>query len=284
MFLQRFLDWLLSTVLILTTGPTPAYTAPFVIEKVDYPADTYTGTHISLAYNQTVDRTYISYYDVTHHTLKLAYYTGSGQTLSCNGISGNWACLTLDGDGSNGTSTDDVGMYSSVDITTAAFLGIGVSYYDKTHQAVKYAQYACAFTCQPPTVETVSDPGPGLIAGSFGTALKYSKAGVPYILYSYVNSGNANLDALMLAHRVDSGGNCGDGASYGKWQCDMIDQGDRVGQYPSMALTDSGSGIYFQLAYIGAGNTLHYAVNVGNYLRVGRPITLDLPPHRPGIW
>jgi hypothetical protein len=128
------------------------------IEKVDYPADTYTGTYISLKYNQQIHRAYISYYDATNHDLRLAYNPYPQAHGICNGIVENWICLTIDGDGLNGHSANDVGMHSSVDVSTVAFIGVGISYYDKTLGTLNYAIYACAFNCHL-ALETVDDPG-----------------------------------------------------------------------------------------------------------------------------
>jgi len=161
----RFLRWLFSFVFLaavpgssaLANSPTPAYTTPFRIEAVDHPADTFTGTHVSLAYKPDLFRTYVSYYDFTHHTLKLAYNTWPNAQGNCNVTLLHWACLTLDGDGLAGHSVDDVGMYSSVDVNPSGFPVVRISYYDKTIQALKYAEYDCAFACNL-TTEIVDDP------------------------------------------------------------------------------------------------------------------------------
>jgi hypothetical protein len=265
---KRFIGCFLSFIVILVAipgsstlaiTPTPAYTTPFRIEKVDYPPDTYTGTHISLKYNQVINRAYISYYDATNHDLRLANnFKLSGQG-SCNGIVGNWTCQTLDGDGLNGHSADDVGMHSSVDITLVAFIGVGISYYDKTLEALKYAQYACAFNCIL-SLETIDDPGGGQEAGSYGTALKYDSNGNPYIAYSYTNLSDHTQDALKVAYRVSSGGNCGDGPSFGKWQCDVIDRGTNQGHSPSINLVENPV-LSIQLAFLGNQNVLEYAIS-----------------------
>ena len=275
---HRFLGWLCSSILVLTalTGqpalaaqPAPAYTAPFHIEKIDYPADTYTGTHISVAYNSTVNHSYITYYDVTLHDLKLAFNPWPQPTGNCNGIQGHWTCLTLDGDGQNGHTADDVGKYTTLDVSTVAFLNIGISYYDATLQAVKYILYSCAFSCIE-TIETVDDPGNGLNAGSYGTAIKFTQTGTPYIAYSFTNLSDHSQDGLRLAYRIGSGGNCGDGAAYQKWECVTVDRGVSVGQYPSMALHED-SGLILQIAYLAGGHTLQYAINNGEECYPGGP-------------
>jgi hypothetical protein len=267
MLRQRFLGLFLSLVIILVAipggstqavSPTPAYTTPMRIEKVDYPANTYTGTHISLKYNQDLNRTYISYYDATNQDLKLAFNPWPHIQGICNGIVGNWTCLTIDGDGLDEHSVDDVGMHSSVDVFT--FAGdTGISYYDKTLGALKFAQYVCLFVCTL-TLETVDDPGANQEAGSFGTAIMFTSAAIPYIAYSYSNLSDHTQDALKLAHRVTSGGNCGDGPSFGKWQCDVIDRGTNVGHSPSIDLIENPL-LTIQLAYLGNQNVLVYAIS-----------------------
>ena len=268
MLRQRFFGCLFSIIIILAaipgeaaekSEPNLAFTAPWRIEKVDYPAATYTGTHISLKYKQDINRAYISYYDVTHHTLKLAFNPWPQVQGDCNGITGHFTCVTLDGDGLNGHSSDDVGMYSSVDVTTVAFVGIGVSYYDKTLQALKYVQYACAFLCIT-TLYTI-DLVNGMDIGRYGTSLKYTSDGIPYIAYSYSNPSNHNLDELRLAHWVGTGGNCGIGTDHGKFQCDVINRGFQVGRSPSLGLVDAPSSPILQIAYLGGSNSLYYAVS-----------------------
>ncbi len=267
MLRKRFFGCLITILLILTVIPgeaavniTPniSYTTPFRIYQVDYPASTFTGTHVSLKYEPNIFRAYISYYDVTHHTLKLAFNPAPQAQGECNGIVGNWACVSLDGDGASGHSSDDVGMYSSVDVTTAVFIGIGVSYYDKTLKALKYAQYDCFTQCIT-TLYTI-DLAIGMEMGSHGTALKFTQNGTPYISYSFANPTNHNQDELRLAHRVSSGGNCGVGADYGKWQCDVIQRGFQVGWSPSIALYEN-PGLTVQVAYLASTNSLYYAVS-----------------------
>ncbi len=267
MFRRLFFGCLISVLLILTAIPGEAavalkpnisFTTPFRIEKVDYPASTFTGTHISLKYKQDINRTYISYYDVTQHTLKLAFNPWPQPQGNCNGIVGHWSCVTLDGDGASGHSSDDVGMYSSVDVSTAAFIMIGVSYYDRTLQALKYAQYACAFQCTL-ALYTI-DIAQGMEIGSYGTALKFTQNATPYIAYSFTNPTNHNQDELRLAHQVTSGGNCGVGADHGKWQCEVITRGNQVGRSPSIALYEN-PGLTVQVAYLSGLNVLYYAVS-----------------------
>jgi hypothetical protein len=149
-------------------------------------------------------------------------------------------------------------MHNSVDVSPLALV-VGISYYDKTLGALKYAQYGCTFTCEL-SIETIDDPGPNQEAGSYGTAVKLSNTGIQYIAYSYSNLSDHTQDALKLAHRVSSGGNCGDGPAFGKWQCDVIDRGTNVGHFPSLALVPNPI-LGIQLAYLGGQNDLRYAVS-----------------------
>ncbi len=277
MFRRRFFGCVISIIILLTvipgetavaSRPGPAYTSPWKIERVDYPADTYTGTHISLKYKQDINRAYISYYDVTDHTLKLAFNPWPQSQGGCNSITGPFACITLDGDGANGHSTDDVGMHNSVDVSTAAFIGVGVSYYDKTLQALKYVQYECSFACT--TSIYIVDLVNGMDIGSYGTSIKFTSGGVPYIAYSYSNPSDHNLDELRLAHWVGTGGNCGIGADHGKFQCDVIQRGYQTGRSPSLGLVDAPGSPILQIAYLSGVNTLYYAAStVGNRCTAG---------------
>ena len=236
------------------TGPSetvgvnadPAANAPWFNIDVDTPGDT--GQYTSVAIDPVNDTTYISYYDATNKTLRWAINSGFGSGGNC-GPNNSWFCMTVDSGG-------DVGKYSSIAIKPISGGGIyypeiGIAYYDATNGKLKYAYGKLCPTCSW-SIDTVDEPilFPTDNKGQY-SSLKYDSNGTPYIAYYFENTGGS--DALMVASYVGSGGNCGYeyGSVTGKWQCDAIKGGDRVGQYASLALDGAGNR---HIAYYDGGN------------------------------
>jgi hypothetical protein len=84
----------------------PAASARWLNIEIDTPGNT--GQHVSMAINPTTNTTYISYYDYTNKTLRLAMSRSSGSGGNC-GPDNSWLCTTVD-------STYGVGTYSSIDL------------------------------------------------------------------------------------------------------------------------------------------------------------------------
>jgi len=216
----------------------PAANAPWFNITVDAPGDT--GQYTSVAIDPFNDTTYVSYYDSTNKSLRMARYVGSGGNCGPNN---SWFCQTVD-------SGADFGKYSSIAIKPVSGGGIyypeiGIAYYDATNGKLKYASGKLCPTCfwYKYTIDTpIAFPTDN--KGQY-TSLKYNSNGKPYIAYYFENTGG--VDALMVASYVGSGGNCG----AGKWQCDTIQTGDRVGQYASLALDGAGNR---HIAYYDGGN------------------------------
>jgi hypothetical protein len=205
--------------------------SPWFVSYVEGGTDSSVGVEPSIGVRYT-GATYISYYDGTNGDLRFAQYVGDGGNC---GDGNRWSCSTVD-------STGDVGRYSSLAFTArSVFLGgtrYGISYYDATNGALKYAYYYCThiipITCEW-TIETIQDSA--LTSTSYGTytVLKYQADNDPIIAYRYHDS-LFDSSSLKYAYPVDSGGNCGVGDSAGKWMCETIDAGDGMGQYISMDL------------------------------------------------
>jgi hypothetical protein len=214
------------------------------VHKVNYPDDV--GAYASLALRPGDDLPYISYYDSTNGDLMLAHYAKNGGG-NC-GTNNNWHCDVLDGE-----SGDNVGTYTSLDFWLNEVTNgyrIGISYHDVTNSALKFTSWTCTgLTCTIQNTVTIATPVLPIHNIGLYTSLKFAPDGTPYIAYYMSNSiGN---DSLHLTHRVDSGGNCGEGSAAGKWECEVIDAGDGVGQYASLDLTYDGS---TYIAYYDAGN------------------------------
>jgi len=227
------------------TGPSeavgvnadPAANARWFNIDVDTPGDV--GQYTSVAIDPSSGFTYASYYDATNKALRMAFNPGLG---SCD-PNDDWSCQTVD-------SGADFGKYSSIAINPLfGQVGVGIAYYDATNGKLKYAYRSCAPLCNW-NKYTIDKPilFPTDNKGQY-TSLKYHSDGTPYIAYYFENTGG--VDALMVASSVPSGGNCGYGSVAGKWQCDTIQTGDRVGQYASLALDGAGNR---HIAYYDGGN------------------------------
>ena len=253
---------MLSVVLLLLTGrsslargqgPTgppeaagvnarPVANAPWFKIAVDTAGNT--GQYASVAIDRPTGFTYISYYDATEKELRMATYVGSGGNC---GPDNDWSCETVD-------SAGDVGKYSSIAIDQEN-RNVGIAYYDATNGNLKHA-YRCMFSICMWVIQTIDKGIFPVSSTGLYTSLKYSGS-YPRIAYYFCNP--TNVDALMVAYYVSSGGNCGYGNAAGKWQCDTIQTGEGVGQHASLALNKFG---FSNIAYYDGGNgDLWYATN-----------------------
>jgi len=239
----------------LASGPQPtgsseavgasassAANAPWFNIEVDTPGNT--GQYTSVAIDPVNDTTYVSYYDATNKTLRMAMNRGFGSGGNC-GPNNSWLCQTVD-------STYGVGKYSSIAIKPVSGGGIyypeiGIAYYDATNGKLKYAYGKICPTCSW-SIDTVDQPlsFPLDSKGQYAS-LKFDSNGRPSIAYYFeITSG---VDSLMVASGEN--GNCGYGSAAGKWQCDKIKTGEGVGQYASLALDGAGNR---HIAYYDGGN------------------------------
>ena len=117
---------------ILANGIPQTSLAPWMFQNVETPNNV--GAHTALAINPFSGGPFMSY--ATNGDLRLAYPVPDG-TGNC-GIDGNGKCQTIDGDASHGST--NVGLYSSIALWgTESNWKIGISYYDNTNKALKYA-------------------------------------------------------------------------------------------------------------------------------------------------
>jgi hypothetical protein len=198
------------------------------------------GAYTSLALRPSDDAPFISYYDAANGNLMLATYRPNGGG-DC-GTDNLWKCIVID-------ETGDVGQSTSIDIwsDSSGDFRIGISYYDATNRALKYATQSCTGNmCTIWLKRTVSAPDFNNISIGKYSSIKYGPTGIPGIAYYFENNEQLfSQDSLRYAYTVNGGtGNCGEGAVEGDWNCDIIDVGLSTGLYVSMDLT------YYDTAYI----------------------------------
>ncbi|MEE4273071.1 MAG: hypothetical protein V2I67_15465 [Thermoanaerobaculales bacterium] len=188
------------------------------------------GLHMDVATDQITGETIISYYDEVGKDLYLALSFGPGPG-NC-GPNDSWHCHLLDSDG-------DVGQYNSVAVGGGGgWAEVWVSYYDATNAALKVvrAEYyrftGDQFSSETRTIDS-GNPATSSFKGRY-TAIALSPASVPHIAYQYGNPFPNVDEAQLYAHYVGVGGNCGEGADVGKWQCDLITNDEGVGEYAAI--------------------------------------------------
>jgi hypothetical protein len=203
------------------------------------------GSYPSVAYSPIDGNPYISYYNAVSHTLMLTSPSATPNAAYC-GTNHLWWCRDVDGLGNNGSSTDNVGEYSSIAFWKGtSSWKLGISYHDATTHALKLAVYTQTtltyhwdfYTIQSTSTATYPANNVGLY-----TSLKFSSDGrafVAYYRHVYSVGDLSYYGYLYLAKQVASGGNCGVGTNAaGKFQCDAIDSkaGEGVGKYASLDL------------------------------------------------
>lgn len=151
------------------------------VHQVSYPFDV--GSYTSLALRPYDDYPYISYYDQTNGDLMLASPYPSGGS-NC-GLNGNWWCRAVDG-----TTGDDVGQYSSIDVwgDSSDNWKFGISYYDATRRALKVAIWSCYMGTCGWDIVTIGRPVFSNISIGLYTSFKFNSAGTPAIAYYMSNS------------------------------------------------------------------------------------------------
>ena len=227
---------------VIKTNTTSPATAPWFVDTVDSNSPYNLGQHVSVALHPVSGAPYISYYDASHESLQMAKYVGSGGNC---GPHNDWSCETVD-------HTGNVGQYSSIAIDPTDNLPI-ISYYDATNRSLKLA-IRTVFSWQ---IKTIYEP----LLGSAGLYSSLKLGSVDKIRIAYYFSNFSGVDSLRYAKYVGSGGNCGGG----DYQCDIVDSGDRVGKYASLALDSSDQP---RIAYYDEGNgALMYANYNGSWLK-----------------
>jgi hypothetical protein len=205
-----------------TNSSNLAAKAPWFNSEIDTNGDT--GLHVSVAYDPTWGKIYISYYDATDQQLRLARSDGKG--LAC-GPKGEWGCSTID-------SGADVGKYNSIAINPVSG-GIGIAYHDATNGKLKYIYFENPQSLNYSTY-TIDKGIEGVSTTGLYTSLVYSDEGKPFIAYYFDNPTPGGVDALMVAYDSITNGDCGYGSIENTWRCHTIISGEGVGQYPSLEI------------------------------------------------
>lgn len=256
---------LFGIVTILITGPLSTQAAvpqssvalePWTNMIIDQSDSVYLGQYISIDHYERTSRAYISYYDETHGDLKLAYQVSAG-TGNCGNT--NWICETID------DSTDDVGKFSSIDVIDARLLPltsegevnqllidqyyakIGISYYDDTNNALKFALRTCTLYSESPckwTITQIDFDGALFSLDDLGqyTSFKFDSLGTPTIFYH----GQSSKDGFFhgyVKRAILTGtvtGKCDDG-----WECEIIAKSDVDRTYGTHISADGDSVAFY---------------------------------------
>jgi hypothetical protein len=198
-----------------SAGPSQGATAPWFVETVD--ASPGTGSYVSVAINAQ-GATYISYYNETNESLKMAKYAGTGGNC---GTGNHWSCQTV-----ADTVGAATGLYSSIAIDPATGRP-AIAYWDYTSSG-RELKLATA-TTSGWDIEKVDE------ASGRYLSLKIDATGAAHMAYwSFVGQ----RQELNYARYVGGGaGNCGGN----DFQCEVIFDGEyAIGSFPSLALTSSG--------------------------------------------
>jgi hypothetical protein len=183
------------------------------------------GQYPSLALTST-DLPVISYYDATNGKLKLASRSGS-----------IWTRTTLDG--SDSTTDDVVGQYSSLVLDSAD--APQIAYYNATDEHLRYYRLGAAVTLD------------GTSIGQFAS-LRLAPDGRPFI--SYFDEKNQDLDVTYLT-------SLGEG---GEWVRQVIDADSYVGRMGSLAIGSDGTrGIFY---YHSSNSQVRYAKITANSTKI----------------
>ncbi len=223
------------------------------------------GTHVSIAHHPTTGIAYISYYDSENDDLWMAHEVTPG-TGNCYN-NDDWHCEMVDTDG-------DVGKYSSIDVTRVpanypipAYTKIGISYYDATNGALKYASYRSFPTPGSWTIYQVDQRVyvGHEFRGTF-SSMKFGPTYLPVIAYHAQSDATVEYGSVKLASYVASGGSGCNSEDGEYWVCETIDRVDSIdeldhGTHPSLDFTWDGQ---VQVAFYNAVlNSLDFAWYMG---------------------
>ena len=245
-----------------------------------------TGQFVSIVHHPITGAAFISYYDAINHDLRIAYQVPEGAG-NC-GPNNAWMCQLVDQEG-------DVGKFSSIDVVyvenifpTPSYTQIGISYYDATNDALKYAS-GYYFILIDWTIYEVDDSAGNVSFGQY-SSMKFNSNYKPQIAY---------YGAVLVTPKAgwvkyatfwgDGTGNCGEGnhwycivvdgmngeVDYGKFVSLDIDYNDKV----FIAYYNSAEENLMYAAYAGLVNdtclnTGWYCVTVDNVGDVGRFVSI----------
>jgi hypothetical protein len=190
------------------------------------------GSHVSIAFDPDHEQAaWVSFYNASDGGLWAAHYIGPLEG-DC-GSDSAWKCMQVDQ-----VDGESKGLYSSIDVhpdtnpnPLLTNWKVGISYYDETHRALKYASYHCPVgdVCEwtPQTLQDSSDPDRDI--GQY-TSMKFDSTGIAHIIY-YDHNGDTAIELLGHAYYLGgTSGNCGDN----DWQCDRITWDNAPKRYASL--------------------------------------------------
>jgi hypothetical protein len=252
-----------------TTGKAVAL-EPWTNGVVDKITGGYVGSHVSIAHYERDGSAYVSYYDATNKNLKLAYQISSG-TGNCPGDA-NWKCETVDNGFISIFANHDVGQYNSIDVVDETYLGrfhyarIGISYYDATAKALKFAERKCTLLDCSWTITTVHDDGSNLTDMGQYSSFKFAGGTTPTIFYhleSMITTTGMVKRAVLTG---DNSGPCAPG-----WLCDTVAYGVASSAYGTHISADGGRVVFYDpqktelvMAH-STGSALTNTCGLGNY-------------------
>ena len=224
---------------------------PWTIELLDETASNYyPGRYVSIAHHPITGAAYVSYYEDGY--LSVAYEVEPG-TGNCDNP--DWNCRAVD-------YSNDVGMYSSIDVTWVplipAFLSytkVGISYYDSEQKSLKYAEYRS--TDPDWVIQEVDDSSlDANIRGTF-SSLKFTSNAVPMIGYHYFSSlPTPGFGGVKIAQYNSSGTGTGCAGEDGvNWDCWTIDSKSGYPDYGTHVSLDVDYGDTVQLAFYDSYNS-----------------------------
>ena len=240
-----------------TTQSSPAL-EPWTKGVIDWGTGTFLGQHVSIDHYERNGRAYISYYDATHGNLKLAYEVLPG-TGNCPG-NADWKCDTVDSGFIFMGDSHDVGQYSSIDViddTTTWVLPqgdlnlapilyhyakIGISYYDDTDNALKFALWSCESSNSCSWAITEIDDDTGTFPDSIGqySSFHFGSDDTPVIYYRQYNSLSSSGKVRQAYLTGTFSGHCGAG-----WHCETVAQSLMVTAYGTHISADGNSVAYY---------------------------------------
>ena len=201
-----------------TTASNPPANEPWSTEYVDWYEDSNVGTHLSIAHHPSTGVTYISFYDAINGDLWMAHEVTPG-TGDCHN-NDDWSCTLVDSDG-------NVGRFSSIDVISVgtspfpSYTLIGISYYDATNRALKYAQYK-SNAVKPWTLYLVDAPGFETESRGSYTSMKFNIENEAVIGYHAQNSAGSPYGSVKMAYYAGTGGTGCNGGSP-TWSCETVD-------------------------------------------------------------
>ena len=212
-----------------TTGGSTCTDTAWNCTTVDN-TGTNTGSYASIIFDSS-SNPWVSYYDTTNSSLKVASKGGITGGSTCTDTA--WNCTTVD---NNIGGTTDTGQYTSIVFDSSG--NPWVSYYDSTaaNLALKVASKGGTTggsTCTDTAWNCTTVDNTGTNTGQY-TSIAFNSSGYPWVsFYDITNT------SLRVATR---GGGFGAACTDTSWTCGVVDNDtDDTGQFSSLSISTSGT-------------------------------------------